>query len=164
MKLLEKIKDRSANVGIIGLGYVGLPLIFEFCRAGFRVTGFDIDPSKIEKLERGESYIKHLPSSLIVEASPHFTATTDFTKLAGMDCIIICVPTPLNKYREPDLSYVFDTTRTIAHNLKKNQLIILESTTYPGTTDVDMRAILEKTGLKAGEDFHLAFSGTRRSQ
>ncbi|MGO9379934.1 MAG: nucleotide sugar dehydrogenase [Dissulfurispiraceae bacterium] len=161
MSLLEKITDRSANVGIIGLGYVGLPLIFEFCRAGFRVTGFDIDPAKIEKLKQGESYIKHLPSSLIVEAAPRFTATTDFTKLAGMNCIIICVPTPLNKYREPDLSYVFDTTKTIALHLKKGQLIVLESTTYPGTTDVDMRAILEETGLKAGKDFHLAFSPER---
>jgi UDP-N-acetyl-D-glucosamine dehydrogenase len=161
MTLLKKIADRSANIGIIGLGYVGLPLVFEFCRAGFRVTGFDIDPKKIEKIGRGESYIKHLPSSLIVEAAPRFKATTDFTQLSDMDCIIICVPTPLNKYREPDLSYVFDTTRTIARHLKKEHLIVLESTTYPGTTDVDMRAILEETGLIAGKDFYLAFSPER---
>ena len=161
MTLLDKIGDRSANIGIIGLGYVGLPLVFEFCRAGFKVTGFDIDPSKIVKLERGESYIKHLPSSLVTEALPRFKATTDFTHLADMDCIIICVPTPLNKYREPDLSYVFDTTRMISRHLKKGQLIVLESTTYPGTTDVDMRAILEESGLGAGKDFYLAFSPER---
>jgi UDP-N-acetyl-D-glucosamine dehydrogenase len=161
MTLLEKIGDRSANIGIIGLGYVGLPLVFEFCRAGFQVTGFDIDPKKIEKIGRKESYIKHLPSSLVAEASPRFRATTDFTRLSDMACIIICVPTPLNKYREPDLSYVFDTTRTVARHLKKEQLIVLESTTYPGTTDMDMRAILEETGLKAGKDFYLAFSPER---
>jgi UDP-N-acetyl-D-glucosamine dehydrogenase len=161
MTLLNKIGDRSANIGIIGLGYVGLPLVFEFCRAGFQVTGFDIDQKKIEYIGRRESYIKHLPSSLIAEASPHFRATTDFTQLAKMDCIIICVPTPLNKYREPDLSYVFNSTRAIARHLKKEQLIVLESTTYPGTTDVDMRAILEETGLIAGKDFYLAFSPER---
>ena len=161
MTLLEKIETRNAAVGIIGLGYVGLPLVFEFCRAQFSVSGFDIDSKKIEKLERGESYIKHLPSSLIAEASVRFKATTDFSQLVSMDCIIICVPTPLNKYREPDLSYVMNTTRAIASNLRKGQLIVLESTTYPGTTDVDMRAILEATGLKAGEDFYLAFSPER---
>lgn len=161
MTLLEKIETRNAAVGIIGLGYVGLPLVFEFCRAQFSVNGFDIDPTKIEKLERGESYIKHLPSSLVAEASVRFKATTDFAQLASMDCIIICVPTPLNKYREPDLSYVMNTTKAIANNLRKGQLIVLESTTYPGTTDVDMRAILETTGLKAGEDFYLAFSPER---
>ncbi len=159
--LLEKIQDRSARIGVIGLGYVGLPLVFEFCRAGFEVTGFDIDPGKIEKLDNGESYIKHLPSSLIAEAGPKFKSTTDFTQLNYMDCIIICVPTPLNKYREPDLTCVFDTTKAIAKRLKKGQLIVLESTTYPGTTDEDMRAILESTGLIAGEDFHLAFSPER---
>ncbi len=161
MELLTKIQERSARIGIIGLGYVGLPLVFEFCRAGFKVTGFDIDPKKVEKIERGESYIKHLPSSLITEAAPRFTATNDFAQLASMDCIIICVPTPLNKYREPDLSYVFETTKTIATHLKSGQLIVLESTTYPGTTDQDMRAILEKTGYRAGEDFYLAFSPER---
>ena len=161
MELVEMIQARTAKIGIIGLGYVGLPLVFEFCRAGFTVTGFDIDPKKIDNIERGESYIKHLPSSLIVEASPRFKATTDFTRLAEMNCIIICVPTPLNKYREPDLSYVFNTTRTIASHLKKGQLIVLESTTYPGTTDVDMRKILEETGLSAGKDFYLAFSPER---
>jgi UDP-N-acetyl-D-glucosamine dehydrogenase len=159
--LIEKIQNRSANIGIVGLGYVGLPLVFEFCRSGFKVTGFDIDPIKIEKIELKESYIKHLPSSLLEEAALRFRATTDFTGLSNMDCIIICVPTPLNKYREPDLSYVFDTTRMIASHLKKGQLIVLESTTYPGTTDVDMRAILEETGLLAGKDFYLAFSPER---
>lgn len=161
MDLIEKIQTRSARIGIIGLGYVGLPLVFEFCKAGFEVTGFDIDPVKIGKLEKGESYIKHLSSSLVAEAAPKFTPTTDFSQLAEMDCIIICVPTPLNKYREPDLSFVLDTTRVIARYLKKGQLVSLESTTYPGTTDEDMRAILEATGLKAGDDFALAFSPER---
>ena len=161
MELLAKIQGRTARIGIIGLGYVGLPLVFEFCRAGFQVTGFDIDPVKVEKLSRNESYIKHLPSSLIAEAAPRFIASNDFRQLASMDCIIICVPTPLNKYREPDLSYVMNTTKAIADNLRKGQLIILESTTYPGTTDQDMRAILEQTGYRAGEDFYLAYSPER---
>jgi UDP-N-acetyl-D-glucosamine dehydrogenase len=161
MELLAKIEGRTARIGIIGLGYVGLPLVFEFCRAGFQVTGFDIDPVKVEKLSRNESYIKHLPSSLIAEAAPRFIASNDFGQLASMDCIIICVPTPLNKYREPDLSYVMNTTKAIADNLRKGQLIILESTTYPGTTDQDMRAILEQAGYRAGEDFYLAYSPER---
>lgn len=161
MELIEKIKSKKAKIGIIGLGYVGLPLVVEFCKAGFQVTGFDIDDEKIEVLKRGKSYIKHIESKVISQNITQFHPTTDFSKLAEMDCIIICVPTPLNKYREPDMSYVFNTTRTIAQYLRIGQLISLESTTYPGTTDEDMRAILEETGLKAGEDFYLAFSPER---
>src|SRR3989304_7094636 len=161
MELVNKIKLKEAKVGIIGLGYVGLPLVIEFCKTGFPVTGFDIDQSKVEMLKQGKSYIKHIEARYITQSLSHFSPTTDFSQLSEMDCIIICVPTPLNIYREPDLSYVFETTKTIAGTLRKGQLIVLESTTYPGTTDEDMRAILEKTGLKAGEDFYLAFSPER---
>lgn len=159
--LLEKIKAREAEIGVIGLGYVGLPLVLEFCRAGFRVTGFDLDAEKIASLKRGRSYIKHIDSSRFAPYAETFSPTTDFSGLSRMDCIVICVPTPLNAYREPDMSYVFSTAETIARHLRKGQLISLESTTYPGTTDEDMRAILERTGLEAGRDFHLAFSPER---
>ncbi len=159
--LLKKIKSKKANIGVVGLGYVGLPLVIEFCKAGFKVMGFDVDPEKVALLNGGKSYIKHIDAARINQCASSFTPTTDFAKLSDMDCIVICVPTPLNKYREPDMSYVFNTTETIAKHLRKGQLISLESTTYPGTTDQDMRAILEKTGLKAGQDFHLAFSPER---
>ena len=162
MNLISKISSRSARVGIIGLGYVGLPLVIEFSKAGFDVTGFDIDSRKIEFLKAGNSYIKHIDLSMVKDVlSSHFSPTSDFTLLRKMDCIIICVPTPLNRNREPDMKFVFNTTETIAEHLQKEQLVVLESTTYPGTTDQDMRAILEKTGLKAGKDFHLAFSPER---
>ncbi len=161
MDTFEKIRSKEANIGIIGLGYVGLPLVIEFCNAGFHVTGFDVDAAKVELLKQGKSYINHIESSFISRCASLFYPTNDFSKLSDMDCIIICVPTPLSKYREPDLSYVFHTTKTIANHLHKGQLIVLESTTYPGTTDEDMRAILEETGLKAGEDFYLAFSPER---
>jgi len=159
--LLEKIQSKKALVGVIGLGYVGLPLVIEFCKAGFQVTGFDIDPRKVEMLKKGESYIKHIGSDQIRKCGDLFHPVTDFSILSQMDCIIICVPTPLNKNREPDMSYVFNTTKTISQYLHKEQLVILESTTYPGTTDEDMKSILEETGLKAGVDFYLAFSPER---
>ena len=160
--ILDKISSRTARIGVIGLGYVGLPLAIEFVKAGFPVTGFDIDPEKIKLLKQGKSYIKHIDiSALSHELSANFTATTDFSQLSAMDCILICVPTPLNRNREPDMTYVFNTTKTIANHLRKGQLIILESTTYPGTTDEDMRQILEGTGLKAGKDFYLVFSPER---
>lgn len=160
-QLIEKIQTKQAFIGIIGLGYVGLPLAIEFCKAGFQVTGFDIDDTKVESLKQGKSYIKHIDSSWIMDNGSRFSPTTDFLKLSNMNCIIICVPTPLNKNREPDMTYVFNTTKTIAQYLRKGQLVVLESTTYPGTTDEDMRAILEETGSKAGVDFHLAFSPER---
>lgn len=161
MNLIERITEKESTVGIIGMGYVGLPLAIEFCRAGFHVTGFDIDEEKVRLLNEGKSYIKHIDASQITNCFPSFQATADFDGLAGMDCIIICVPTPLNKYREPDLSYVLDTTRAIAGHLRSGQLVVLESSTYPGTTDEDMRTILEGTGLRAGADFHLAYSPER---
>ncbi|MGB9862619.1 MAG: nucleotide sugar dehydrogenase [Candidatus Saccharicenans sp.] len=163
-QLLSRIASKEAVVGVIGLGYVGLPLIREFMKAGFRVVGFDIDEEKIHKLRTGQSYIHYLPSSLIqgwVE-SGRFHPTSDFSELRTVDAILICVPTPLNENREPDMSFVFNTTRTIAEHLQPGQLVVLESTTYPGTTDEDMRHILEeRTGLRAGQDFFLAFSPER---
>ena len=163
VETIEKIRKRTARVGIIGLGYVGLPLVREFVRAGFRVTGFDIDPQKVKLLREGKTYIKHIPAETIAEMNKtkRFTPTYDFSRLKNMECVLICVPTPLNQYREPDLTYVFETTRTIAKYLRKNQLIVLESTTYPGTTDEDMRKILEGSGLRAGRDFSLAYSPER---
>lgn len=159
--LVTRIQSRDVMLGIIGLGYVGLPLVIEFCRSGFSVTGFDIDAEKVKALEEGRSYIKHIDSSSIKDCSLSFHPTSDFSLLAGMDCIIICVPTPLNRHREPDLSFVLNTTRIIARHLRAGQLVVLESTTYPGTTDEDMRAILEEGGLRAGKDFYLAFSPER---
>ena len=163
MDLLTKIKNHSATIGIIGLGYVGLPLAIQFVKSGFSVTGFDLDEDKIRHLHEGKTYIKHIAAKHIktLKESGRFRATTNFAGLKDADCIIICVPTPLTKQREPDLSYVLDTTKTIAKHLRKGQLVVLESTTYPGTTDQDMRAVLEDTGLKAGKDFFLAFSPER---
>lgn len=159
MELLQKIEAKTAKVGVIGLGYVGLPLAIEFCKVGFTVCGFDIDAEKVQKLQQGKSYIHHIDVAPLMKL--RFAATTDFAKLTEMECVLICVPTPLNKHREPDLSYVFNTAKTVMQYLRKGQLIILESTTYPGTTDEDLRAILESKGLKAGTDFYLAFSPER---
>jgi len=161
--LLEKIETRRATVGVIGLGYVGLPLVQAFTGAGFPVIGFDKDTEKIENLSAGRSYIKHITDSSITEmtGSGRFQATADFDKLKEADCILICVPTPLNEYREPDLSYVLNSTAAVANTLREGQLVVLESTTYPGTTDEEMRSVLEKTGLQAGKDFFLAFSPER---
>ena len=162
-KLLEGIKDRKVSVGIIGLGYVGLPLVIEFLKAGFQVRGFDLDAGKVSLLKKGKSYIKHIPSEKIsaMNRTGRFLPTNDFSKIRDTDCILICVPTPLNKYREPDISYVMDTTETISRYLRPGHLIVLESTTYPGTTDEDMRPVLERPGMKAGKDFFLAYSPER---
>jgi len=161
MDLIEKINNMKARIGIVGLGYVGLPLVIEFCKAGFKVIGFDIDPNKITLLKQGKSYIKHIAASRIQQCLGKFSPTTDFSKLKACDAIILCVPTPLNKNREPDMTYVFETGKTVAKYLRKGQLVVLESTTYPGTTDEDLREILQKTKLKAGKDFFLAFSPER---
>jgi UDP-N-acetyl-D-glucosamine dehydrogenase len=163
MDLLGKIKNYSATVGIIGLGYVGLPLAIQFVKSGFTVTGFDLDEEKVRHLREGKSYIKHITADHIrtLKDSGSFKATTNFSGLKDIDCIIICVPTPLTKQREPDLSYVLDTARTVEKHLRKGQLIVLESTTFPGTTDTNLREILEEKGLKAGKDFFLAFSPER---
>jgi UDP-N-acetyl-D-glucosamine dehydrogenase len=152
------------NLAIIGLGYVGLPLALQFARNGCRVLGLDIDPAKVDSLLGGKSYIHHIDSSQISEqiAVGNFTASTDFSKIRQTEAAIICVPTPLGKNREPDISYILKTGATIAPYLNKNTLVVLESTTYPGTTDEDLRTILEQSsGLKAGSDFYLAFSPER---
>jgi len=160
---LEKVRTKKALVGVIGLGYVGLPLVRAFARAGFRVLGFDVDPKKVKALNAGRSYIKHIPSSLIRELrrAGTFEATDDLGRLAEPDCILICVPTPLSPTREPDLTFVKRTAGAIADRLRPGQLIVLESTTYPGTTREVLQPILEKTGLKVGRDFYLAYSPER---
>lgn len=161
--LLMAIRSKTAKAGVIGLGYVGLPLAMSMARGGFAVTGFDIDPAKIEAIEARESYIEAVPSSILkgeVEAG-RFAATCDFAALATCDVIAICVPTPLTRHRDPDLSYVEKTCRQIAATLRPGQLIVLESTTWPGTTEEVMKPILEETGLVAGTDFFLGFSPER---
>jgi UDP-N-acetyl-D-glucosamine dehydrogenase len=164
MDLIKKIKQNKFKVGIIGLGYVGLPLALEFSIKNIKVLGFDMDTEKVRKINsEKKSYIKHIPSEKIKKEvnKKTFIATTDFSKIKEVDVIIICVPTPLNANREPDLSYVLNSTIKIAKYLKKGHLVSLESTTYPGTTDEDILQILEKTGLKVGKDFCLCFSPER---
>lgn len=161
--LSEGIQQRKITAGIVGLGYVGLPLAMEFVGAGYNTLGFDVDPAKIAKLKKGQSYIHHIGEERVREIVRKglFDCTCDFERLKEADVISICVPTPLNKYREPDLSYVEQTARAIARRIRKGQLIILESTTYPGTTDELVQPILEAGGLKTGRDFALAFSPER---
>ncbi len=152
------------NVAIIGLGYIGLPLSLQFARSCVAVIGIDIDSAKISALNEGKTYIKHISDGAIQEAlaSGKFIASTDFGRVKEVESVIVCVPTPLTKTREPDLSYVLDTGRAIAPHLQRGTLVVLESTTYPGTTEEDLRAILEEgSGMKAGEEFHLAFSPER---
>lgn len=165
-KLIAKLKDKSARVGIIGLGYVGLPLLLRFLEEGFKVMGFDVDPSKVASLKRGDSYIKDIDGGSIKAhvAGGSFEPTTDMSGLADMDAIIICVPTPLKAGREPDMSYVVGTAREIARHLRPGTLVSLESTTYPGTTEELLLPILEKekTGFSVGKDFFLVFSPERQ--
>ena len=152
------------DIAVIGLGYVGLPLALAFARCGCRVVGLDVDPAKIEKLNSGQGYLQHVDTTdigtLISEGK--LFASSDFSRISGSGAAIICVPTPLDRHREPDLSYVLDTGRALAPHLRKGILVVLESTTYPGTTDEDLRKVLEEgSGMKAGTDFHLAFSPER---
>jgi UDP-N-acetyl-D-glucosamine dehydrogenase len=154
----------NMKIAVIGLGYVGLPLSFQFARSGVSVLGLDIDASKVEDLTQGRSYIKHIPSEAVdqVLREGTFSASTNFQLIREVEAVIICVPTPLNKNREPDISYIVETGKAIAPHLRKGVLVVLESTTYPGTTDEDLKAVLEAgSGLKAGADFHLAFSPER---
>jgi UDP-N-acetyl-D-glucosamine dehydrogenase len=162
-KLLEKIGDKTARVGIIGLGYVGLPLVKTFLQKGFRVTGFDIDNKKVDMLNRGRSYIRHISAAELKDflGRKKFKASADFRGLRDVDAVLICVPTPLDGHGSPDLSYVINSTITVAEHIRKGQLVVLESTTYPGTTDEEMLPILEAGGLKGGRDFFLAFSPER---
>jgi UDP-N-acetyl-D-glucosamine dehydrogenase len=152
------------KIAIIGLGYVGLPLSLQFARSGVSVLGLDIDAAKVNSLNRGESYIKHISNEKIAEclSAGAFCASTDFARIKEVEAVIICVPTPLNKNREPDISYILQTGAAIAPHLQKGTLVVLESTTYPGTTEDDLRPVLEQgSGLKAGKDFHVAFSPER---
>lgn len=152
------------KTAIVGLGYVGLPLSLQFARSGVAVLGIDVDPPKVDALNQGRSYIKHIPSEMIARAVQEgvFSATTDFGRIKECDAVVICVPTPLNKNREPDISYILETGKSIARNLQEGTLVVLESTTYPGTTDGELREVLEVgSGLEAGKGFHLAFSPER---
>jgi len=161
--LIDSVRVRESVIGIVGLGYVGIPLALTAVGAGFEVLGFDIDAARVAQLNAGECPIQHIPSGLIAEAveQRRFSATADFSRLSEADIIIIAVPTPLSKQREPDLSYVEATADTIAASLRRGQLVVLESTTWPGTTDEVMRPRLERSGLVSGRDFYLAFSPER---
>ena len=161
--LMNRIERREALVGIVGLGYVGLPLARAFTDAGYRVLGFDIDPAKIDSLAAGRTYIEHIPDEAIaaMREGDRFTATTDFGRAGEPDAILICVPTPLTKMREPDISYITRTAESIVPHMRPGQLVVLESTTYPGTTREVLKPILESGGLAAGRDLFVAFSPER---
>src|SRR6185503_15518301 len=162
-ELEKKLKARTAHVGVIGLGYVGLPLLVELARAGFKATGVDLDERKVAAIGRGESYIPDVPTSDVAQfhKAGKLSATTDAKAIADFDTINICVPTPLRKTKDPDLSYVVSAVEMIAKHIRPGQLVMLESTTYPGTTDEVVRPILERGGLVAGKDFFLGFSPER---
>ncbi len=161
-QLLEKIKSREAVIGIVGLGYVGLPLMLRFCETGYKVLGFDVDNNKVEKLNAGLSYIEHItPEDISSARKSLFEATTDFSRTGEVDALILCVPTPLNKYREPDISFIINTIETLSPYLRKGQVVSLESTTYPGTTDEELMPRMEAGGLKVGKDLFLLYSPER---
>ena len=161
-QLLAKLADRSAVIGIVGLGSVGLPLALRFCEVGFKVLGIDIDAKKVDALNAGKSYIEHIKAEHIARArKAGFEATTDFSRAGEADALILCVPTPLNKYREPDLSFIINTTESLVPHLRKGQLVSLESTTYPGTTDEELLPRIEERGFKVGTDVFLVFSPER---
>ena len=163
-QILDQIQNRKLRVGVIGLGYVGLPLAIEFLKQGFCVTGFDVDREKVTQLNRGKSYIRHIHDKFRREwrsKKDRFQATDDFSRLGELGVILVCVPTPLDDHYNPDLSYVIDSTRQIARNLRRGQVVVLESTTYPETTEKEMLPILESSGLKVGSDFYLGYSPER---
>ena len=159
----ERVENKDVVVGVLGLGYVGLPLAREFALAGLRVVGFDIDDKKVRILNSGRSIIKHVPHEQVKKMvkTGRFRATSDMAKLRTVDAVLVCVPTPLTENREPDVQFIVSSSETIARYLRRGQLIVLESTTYPGTTRELMAPILERSGLKAGKDFHLAYSPER---
>ena len=165
VNLENKIKNKKSIIGVIGMGYVGLPLVKTFLNKGFGVVGFDIDEKKVLMLNKGKSYIKHVTAEELKGFlnKKKFQATADFAALGRVDVIIICVPTPLDAHNNPDLSFVLKTTETISKNLRKGQLVILESTTYPGTTEEEVLPLLEAGGLKVGKDFFLAYSPEREN-
>jgi UDP-N-acetyl-D-glucosamine dehydrogenase len=161
--LIKKLSNRKALIGIIGLGYVGLPLALRYLEVGYSVLGLDIDPGKVNKLMAGQSYIRHIPSDALAKAvnSKTFSATTDFSAASRADALILCVPTPLDRHREPDLSYVISSLETILPHLRPGQVIFLESTTYPGTTDEELKPRIEKAGYTIGKDIFLVYSPER---
>ena len=160
--LIDALQDKKAVIGIVGLGYVGLPLVLRYAEVGYKVIGFDIDRTKIDALSQGRSYIEHIPESAVQAANARgLEATTDFERASEVDALILCVPTPLNKCREPDLSFVLDTTNALVPYLRPGQVMSLESTTYPGTTDEELLPRVESGGLKVGEDIFLVFSPER---
>ncbi|EAQ36411.1 UDPglucose 6-dehydrogenase [Nitrobacter sp. Nb-311A] len=160
--LIEKLELKKAVIGIVGLGYVGLPLTLRYCEVGYNVIGFDIDQNKVEALKRGESYIEHISATAIRQAvADRFDPTSDFSRASYVDALILCVPTPLNRYREPDLSFVVSTTEALVPFLHRNMVISLESTTYPGTTDEELKPRIERRGLTVGKDLFLVFSPER---
>ena len=161
-ELLEKLHNRQAKIGIVGLGYVGLPLMLRYVEVGYSVLGFDIDQDKVNSLMNGRSYIEHIHNDAISDAlAQGFTASTDFSKAKDVDALILCVPTPLNKYREPDLSFVINTMDSLVPYLRAGQIVSLESTTYPGTTDEELKPRIESRGLTVGENIFLVFSPER---
>lgn len=160
--LSERLQAREAVIGILGLGYVGLPLMLRFSEVGYPVLGFDIDAEKVARLNAGASYIEHIPAASIADAVARgFRATTDFSQARDCDALILCVPTPLNKHREPDLSFVIATTEAVVPHLRAGQVVSLESTTWPGSTDEELRPRVEATGLRVGEELFLVFSPER---
>ena len=162
LNLIDKLKSKNAVIGVVGLGYVGLPLVLRYCDVGYRVIGFDIDSGKVEVLKRGESYIEHISAAEIKAAvAQHFDPTTDVSRAREVDALILCVPTPLNRYREPDLSFVLDTVEALVPHMHKGMVVSLESTTYPGTTDEELKPRIEANGLAVGKDVFLVFSPER---
>jgi len=161
-EVIEKFEKKTATIGIVGLGYVGLPLALRYSDIGYRVLGFDIHAGKVAKLNAGETLIEHIPSSAVAAAcAAGFSATTDFARIGEADALILCVPTPLTKHREPDLSFVLDTLESLLPYLRKGQVVSLESTTYPGTTDEELGPRIERQGLTLGEDIYLVYSPER---
>lgn len=161
--LISKLKNKTAMLGVIGLGYVGLPLAVEKAKAGYQVIGFDVQSPKVKMVNAGENYIGDVVNEDLasIVKSGSLSATSDFSKIAGLDCVSICVPTPLDKHQQPDISYVKSSAEMVAKYLHQDMLVVLESTTYPGTTEELIKPILEATGLKCGQDFYLAFSPER---
>lgn len=161
-ELVRRFVEKTATIGIVGLGYVGLPLVLRYAEVGYKVIGFDIDPEKVEKLTAGKSYIKHISAERLAAAgSAGFEATTDFSRASDVDALILCVPTPLDEHREPDLSFVVNTVDALVPHLREGQVMSLESTTYPGTTDEELLPRIESRGFKVGEDYFLVYSPER---
>ena len=161
-RFIDKIDNRTAVIGVVGLGYVGLPLSLRFAGAGFKVIGLDIDPEKSRKINAGQSYIKHFSDSAVQKAVEEgYSATTDFISTSDCDALILCVPTPLDDQLEPDLSFIIDTIDSLLPYLRHGQIVSLESTTYPGTTEEELRPRIESRGFKIGEDFFLVYSPER---